>query len=64
MIARIAVPGRADSQLAAAELLPNVVELEHESLLTGGLQQVGPAEHVMYKPRWNAFTARSLTGIP
>jgi nicotinamidase-related amidase len=52
--ARIAVPGSAGSQIAA-ELLPNVVELDHELLLAGGLQQLGPAEHVMYKPRWGAF---------
>jgi len=24
-------------------------------LLAGGMQQVGPAEHVMYKARWGAF---------
>jgi nicotinamidase-related amidase len=52
--ARIAVPGSAGSQIAA-ELLPNVVELDHELLLSGGLQQVGTSEHVMYKPRWGAF---------
>ena len=52
--ARIAVPGSAGSQIAA-ELLPNVVELDHELLLAGGLQRVGTAEHVMYKPRWGAF---------
>jgi len=52
--ARIAVPGSAGSQIAA-ELLANAVELEHELLLAGGLQQVGIAEHVMYKPRWGAF---------
>jgi nicotinamidase-related amidase len=52
--ARIAVPGSAGSQIAA-ELLPNVVELDHELLLAGGFQRVGTAEHVMYKPRWGAF---------
>jgi nicotinamidase-related amidase len=52
--ARIAVPGSAGSQIAV-ELLPNVVELDHELLLSGGLQQVGTAEHVIYKPRWGAF---------
>jgi nicotinamidase-related amidase len=55
--ARIAVPGSAGSQIAADLLpnVPNVPELEHELLLAGGLQQVGPAEHVIYKPRWGAF---------
>ena len=52
--ARIAVPGSAGSQIAA-ELLPNVVELDHELLLAGGFQRVGATEHVMYKPRWGAF---------
>jgi len=52
--AAIAAPGSTGSQIAA-ELLPNVVELEHELLLSGGVQQVGPAEHVIYKPRWGAF---------
>lgn len=40
--ARIAAPGSAGSQIAA-DLLPNAVELEHELLLDGGLQQVGAA---------------------
>jgi nicotinamidase-related amidase len=57
--ARIAAPGSAGSQIAA-ELLPIVVELEHELLLDGGLQQVGSAEHVMYKPRWGAFYRTGL----
>lgn len=52
--ARIAVPGSAGSQIAA-ELVPNVVALDHELLLAGGFQPVGTAEHVMYKPRWGAF---------
>ena len=52
--ARMAVPGSAGSQIAA-ELLPNVLELDHQLLLAGGFQQVGATEHVMYKPRWGAF---------
>ena len=52
--ARIAVPGSSGSQIAA-ELLPNVVEVDHELLLAGGFQRVGAGEHVMYKPRWGAF---------
>jgi nicotinamidase-related amidase len=52
--ARMAVPGSAGSQIAT-ELLPNPVELDHELLLSGELQHVGPREHVMYKPRWGAF---------
>jgi len=52
--AGIAAPGSTGSQIAA-ELLPNVVELEHELLLSGGVQQIGAAEIVIYKPRWRAF---------
>jgi nicotinamidase-related amidase len=60
--ARIAQPGSAGSQIPA-ELLPSVAdipELDHELLLAGGLQQVGPAEHVMYKARWGAFYQTGL----
>jgi nicotinamidase-related amidase len=57
--ARIAAPGSIGSQIAA-EVLPNVVELDHELLLAGGFQQVGTAEHVMYKPRWGAFYETNL----
>ncbi len=57
--ARIAVPGSAGSQIAS-ELLPNPVELNHELLLSGELQQVGPREHVVYKPRWGAFYQTKL----
>jgi nicotinamidase-related amidase len=57
--ARVAVPGSAGSQIAP-ELLPNPVELDHELLLSGELQQVGPREHVMYKPRWGAFYQTKL----
>ncbi len=57
--ARIALPGSAGSQIAV-ELLPKAVELDHELLLGGGLQEVGTAEHVMYKPRWGAFYDTAL----
>ena len=57
--ARIAAPGSAGSQIAA-ELLPDAVELDHELLLSGGVQQIGAAEHVMYKPRWGAFYRTGL----
>jgi nicotinamidase-related amidase len=57
--ARIAVPGSAVSQIAA-ERLPNVAELDLELLPAGGFQQVGTAEHVMYKPRWGAFYDKNL----
>ena len=56
---RFSVPGSAGSQIAP-ELLPNPVELDHELLLSGELQQIGPREHVMYKPRWGAFYQTKL----
>jgi nicotinamidase-related amidase len=33
---------------------------DHELLLAGSMQQVGPAEHVMYKARWGAFYQTDL----
>jgi nicotinamidase-related amidase len=57
--ARITLPGSSGSQIAA-ELLPKVVELDHQLLLSGDWQQVGNAEHVMYKPRWGAFYDTTL----
>jgi nicotinamidase-related amidase len=57
--ARIAAPGSRGSQIAS-ELLPNLVELDHELLLSGELQQVGRREHMMYKPRWGAFYQTKL----
>jgi nicotinamidase-related amidase len=56
---RIAAPGSPGAQIVA-ELLPKPVGLEHELLLAGGFQQVGAAEHVMYKPRWGAFYGTAL----
>ena len=44
--ARMAVPGSAGSQIAP-ELLSNLVELDHELLLSGELQQIGRREHVV-----------------
>lgn len=43
---------------AAGELLPDpALRLDHELLLRGGLQRLGPDEFVIYKPRW----VRSMT---
>ena len=57
--ARIAAPGSAGSQIAS-ELRPDVVDLDHELLLSGGVQRIGAAEHVSYKPRRGAFYRTSL----
>jgi nicotinamidase-related amidase len=57
--ARLLAPGSPGSQIAP-ELLPEAVELDHELLLDGGLQQIGLREHIMYKPRWGAFYQTKL----
>ncbi len=51
---RIVSPGSAGSQIAPP-LLPDETELAFEELLAGSFQELGPREHVMYKPRWGAF---------
>lgn len=35
-------------------------QLDAEDLLDGELQQIGPSEWIMYKPRWGAFYRTSL----
>ncbi|OBI45915.1 cysteine hydrolase [Mycobacterium kyorinense] len=57
--AQLLAPGSAGSQIAP-EMLPNAVELDHQLLLGGGLQELGTHEHVMYKPRWGAFYQTKL----
>lgn len=52
---RIVAPGSAGSELAA-ELKPtDQVRLDAAALLRGDLQEIGPHEWAMYKPRWGAF---------
>lgn len=57
--AQMLAPGGPGSQVAA-KLLPDAVELDHELLLSGGFQRVGPQEHIMYKPRWGAIYQTEL----
>jgi nicotinamidase-related amidase len=53
-------PGAEGSQLAR-ELLPDAdVRLQDEHLLGGGVQDLGDAEVVIYKPRWGAFYGTPL----
>lgn len=48
-------PGSDSSQIAF-QLLPDPsIRLDHELLLAGGIQVIGPAEWVIYKPRFGAF---------
>ena len=43
------------------ELKPSAdVRLDAEQLLSGELQEVGPREWIMYKPRWSAFYRTGL----
>lgn len=42
------------------DLLPSPVRLDAELLLAGRPQDIGPLEHVIYKPRWGAFHRTAL----
>ncbi len=53
--ARILLTDAPGTELAA-ELLPaGAPPLDGDALLAGGVQQIGPRETVVYKPRWGAF---------
>lgn len=56
-------PGTAGSQVAPQLLPPGAPELDPERLLAGDLQEVGPAEWCMYKPRWGAFYRTPLEEV-
>ena len=43
------------TELAGALLPGDAPLLDSEVLLAGGMQQLGPEEHALYKPRWGAF---------
>ena len=58
--AKILAPGSSGSQLAPEIVEHPSVELEADELLQGRLQQVGPGEVVIYKPRWGAFDETPL----
>ncbi len=50
----IVAPGSDGSQIPAA-LLPGEAQLSPDRLLAGSMQEIGPGERIMYKPRWSAF---------
>jgi nicotinamidase-related amidase len=53
--AAILIRGSAGSQIAT-ELLPTTgLDLDPDLLLGGGVQQLGPNEVAIFKPRWGAF---------
>ncbi|GGN93717.1 cysteine hydrolase family protein [Haloarcula pellucida] len=59
--AAIVRPGTDGAELVA-ELKPSTdMRLDADRLLNGGFQEIGPNEHVMYKPRWSAFHRTDLT---
>ncbi|HET6571542.1 MAG TPA: isochorismatase family cysteine hydrolase [Solirubrobacterales bacterium] len=51
----VLTPGTPGSQLAPPLLPDPDLTLEDESLLSGGVQALGPRESAIYKPRWGAF---------
>ncbi|MCW3157248.1 isochorismatase family cysteine hydrolase [Micropruina sonneratiae] len=54
------VPPGGDGAEVPAELLGRPVRLDAEVLLAGGVQAVGPAEWLLWKPRWSAFHRTDL----
>ncbi|GAA2593814.1 cysteine hydrolase [Dactylosporangium fulvum] len=59
----LATPGSHGSRLAPGMLPEPAADLDHELLLGGGVQQVGPAEFIVYKPRWGAFYETPLQDL-
>jgi nicotinamidase-related amidase len=51
---RVLVPGSSGAELAVG-LTPAGSTLDPELLLLGGVQELGPNEVAIYKPRWGAF---------
>jgi nicotinamidase-related amidase len=56
----ILAPGSEGSEPAPGLLPDPALRLHPDLLLSGELQQVGPAEVVIYKPRWGAFYGTPL----
>ena len=52
---RMLVPGSPGAELVPGLLPSPDLRLDADLLLAGGIQQVGPTESVVYKPRWGAF---------
>lgn len=57
---QVVIAGSPGSQLAEALLPSPDVVLEVDQLLSGQMQSIGPAEWIMYKPRWGAFYGTAL----
>ncbi|KAA9166349.1 cysteine hydrolase [Amycolatopsis acidicola] len=60
-LSRRSLRGKANPHTPGSQLADGLGgELDPDLLLSGQLQQTGPAEHVLYKPRWSAFFRTSL----
>jgi nicotinamidase-related amidase len=56
------LPDSVSSQIAPQMLSDPSIMLDHELLLSGGIQKIGPKEYVIYKPRFGAFYHTPLKG--
>jgi nicotinamidase-related amidase len=55
----VLAPGSSGAEIAEG-LVPDGASLDVELLLSGGVQELGPNEVAIYKPRWGAFYETSL----
>lgn len=51
----LVMAGSPGSQIAPSLLPSPLLKLDSETLLRGGIQEAGPNEWIIYKPRWGAF---------
>ena len=58
--ARLLCPDTPGAELADELHAEGAPPLDAELLLAGGLQELGPGEAVLYKPRWSAFYGTPL----
>lgn len=57
---RIVMPGSSGAELVDGLRPPDAPRLDAELLLSGQMQALGPAEWVLYRPRWGAFYGTTL----
>lgn len=61
--AKIVQPGTDGAELVEALKPTSDVRLDADQLLSGGFQEVGSQEWILYKPRWSAFYETDLTDV-
>ena len=61
--ARIAIPESEGAELVGSLKLSMDTRLNARLLLSGGLQEIGDHEFVLFKPRWGAFYQTGLEGF-